>query len=286
MKKIVCNYSVVRFLPYPETGEFVNVGILGCCPQIGWLDFVIEPRKTKRIRDFFPELDIQMYITGRQHLLTELKRLMPEAGQVDAVQLALPTHQKLIASVFTEIVRPREELFRFGEPATLLTANPDKDMAGLFNHYVERNFAKHKDYQEKVMTDRLTQLFRAENLMDRYQSEKIGNDDYHVTLPFVEKHNDDERPIRALKPLNLTQVEATQIRDHGDAWRNRVARLGSMDFLPRNMLFAVQYPKEDDTKRFSAAMEICDLLRSQGGVKVEAYEDQAAVTAFAGQTKE
>jgi hypothetical protein len=285
MKKLVCNYSVIRFLPYPETGEFVNVGILGCCPQIGWLNFVVEPRKTKRIRDFFPELDIQMYIAGRQHLFTELKRLMPGADQVDPVQLALPTHQKLIASVFTELIRPREELFRFGEPATRLTANPDKDMAELFNHYVERNFARHKDYQERVMTDRLIQLFRAENIMDRYRSERVGNDEYHVTLPFVKKYKDDPRPIRALKPLNLTQVEATQIRDHGDAWRNRVDRLRSMNFLPHNMLFAVQCPNEDDTKRFGAAKEICDLLRNQG-VCVEAYENQAAVTDFAGQVED
>lgn len=34
MKKLICNYSVIRFLPYPETGEFVNVGILACCPPI------------------------------------------------------------------------------------------------------------------------------------------------------------------------------------------------------------------------------------------------------------
>ncbi|WP_122365762.1 DUF3037 domain-containing protein, partial [Pseudomonas syringae group genomosp. 3] len=24
--KYICNYSILRFLPYPETGEFVNIG--------------------------------------------------------------------------------------------------------------------------------------------------------------------------------------------------------------------------------------------------------------------
>ncbi|WP_153010653.1 DUF3037 domain-containing protein, partial [Pseudomonas sp. ADP] len=23
-----CNYSILRFLPYPETGEFVNIGVV------------------------------------------------------------------------------------------------------------------------------------------------------------------------------------------------------------------------------------------------------------------
>ncbi|QBG48464.1 DUF3037 domain-containing protein [Verrucomicrobia bacterium S94] len=284
MNKLVCNYSVIRFLPYPETGEFANVGILACCPQIGWMDFAVEVRKTKRITDFFPELDVHMYTHGRQHLLAELKRLRPEFDSAEFKQLVLPQHQKMIAGIFAEIIRPREELFRFGAPATLLTEDPFKDLEALFDHYVDRNFAKHKDYQEKVMTDKLTQIFRAENLLHRYHSEKVGNDDYHVTLPFVESAENDTRPLRAIKPLNLTQTEATQIRDRGDAWRNRVDRLQQMDFLPRHMLFAVQCPPEADAKRYAAAREICDLLKSQG-VAVEPFDNQRAVTHFASRTQ-
>jgi len=29
--QLVCNFSVVRFLPYPETDEFVNVGVVMAC---------------------------------------------------------------------------------------------------------------------------------------------------------------------------------------------------------------------------------------------------------------
>ena len=76
MNKLVCNCSVIRFLPYPETGEFVNLGIVACCPQVGWMGFVVEARKTKRVSDFFPELDVEMYVAGRQRLLLELKRLI------------------------------------------------------------------------------------------------------------------------------------------------------------------------------------------------------------------
>lgn len=55
MKKLICNYSVIRFLPYPETREFVNIGILACCPQVGWMDYALEARKTKRVSDFSPK---------------------------------------------------------------------------------------------------------------------------------------------------------------------------------------------------------------------------------------
>jgi hypothetical protein len=282
MKKLICNYSVIRFLPYPETGEFVNVGILACCPQVGWMEFVLEPRKTKRISDFFPELDIEIYRAGRQHVATELDRLVAEHRLADPAQCTLPPLQQYLAVVFAEIIRPREELFRFGSPATLLTEDPRKDIHALFNHYVERHFALHKDYQETLMTERLTELFREKNLTGRYRKERVGNDDYHVTLPFVERIGDDPRPIRALKPLNLTQAEATQIRDHGDAWSNRVTRLKRMDYLPRHMLFAVRCPPVHEKKRYVAAIEICDLLQ-EDGVEVAPFESQDRVTRFAAQ---
>lgn len=283
MKKLICNYSVVRFLPYPETGEFVNIGILACCPQVGWMDCILEQRKTKRISNFFPELDIEIYRGGRQHIIAELERLVAETRQANHAQWALPTHQQYLAGLFAEITRPREELFRFATPATLLTNNPQSDLKVLFNHYVVRHFALHKDYQETLMTERLIELFRAENLIGRYRKQQVGNDDYHVTLPFVERIGDDPRPVRALKPLNLMQADATQIRDHGDAWRTKVERLIRMDYLPRHMMFAVQCPPVTERKRFDAAKEICDLLLEKG-VDVEPFENKSRLTQFAAQT--
>lgn len=279
MKKLVCNYSVIRFLPYPETEEFVNVGILACCPQVGWMGFVVEARKTKRISNFFPELDIQTYITGRHHFVDELNRLAADLRLVDTQQWVMPAQRDYVVGLFAEMVRPREEIFRFGEVATLLTQDPQEDLAALFNHYVERHFAKHKDYQEKVMTDRLTTVFRERNLLKRYHSGKIGNDDYHVTLPFIER-DEDAIPIRALKPLNLAQTEATLIRDHGDAWRAKIDRLQKADFMPRHMLFAVKLPQSGLAKQFSAAHEICNLLREQN-VLVEDFDNLGAVESFA-----
>ncbi len=281
MKKLVCNYSVIRFLPYPETEEFVNVGILACCPQVGWMDFVVEGRKTKRISNFFPELDIQTFIAGRHHFVDELNRLAADLRLADTRQWVMPAQRDYVAGLFAEMVRPREEIFRFGEVATLLTQDPQKDLAVLFNHYVERHFTKHKDYQEKIMTDRLTTVFRKRNLLKRYHSGKIGNDEYHVSLPFIEQ-DENALPVRALKPLNLAQTEATQIRDHGDAWRAKVDRLRNAGFMPRQMLFAVKLPEDGLARQFAAAQEICDLLRNQK-VLVEDFNNQSAITRFAEQ---
>ena len=283
MKKIVCNYSVVRFLPYPATQQFVNIGVLAYCPQIGWMDYMLETRKTKRIKMFFPELDIEIFNAGKHHFATELTRLVAEYRQVNFGAIVLPLQQENITGIFTEIIRPREETFRFGEPATLLTTDPAKDLYNLFNHYVERNFAKQKDYQEKIMTDRLTKTLKAKDLLNRYHNLQIGTDDYHVTIPFVERTDDDPRPLRALKPLNLNQNEATKIRDHGDGWCNKVRRLKNMDLMPHHMLFAVEQPPVNETKRVEAAQEICKMLVDQG-VQVENFADEEKLTYFAEQT--
>jgi len=279
MKKLICNYNVIRFLPYPETREFVNIGILACCPQVGWMDYVLEPRKTKRISDFFPELEMNLYRAGRKHLLAEMDRFVAEYRLADTTQWQLPHAQEMLATFFAEIIRPREEIFRFGEPATLLTHDPVKDLKALFNHYVDRHFAHKKDYQETLMTERVKDLFKEKNII-RYRPERVGTDEYHVTLPFVARADNESRPARALKPLNLNQSETTDIFNHGDAWRNRIERLGRIDCLPRHMLFAVQCPPPEDRKRFGAAKEICDLL-TEKGMEVTPFENQQNVTRFA-----
>ena len=39
IKKLACNYTVLRFLPYTETGEFVNLGVALACPDLHWFDY-------------------------------------------------------------------------------------------------------------------------------------------------------------------------------------------------------------------------------------------------------
>ena len=52
MKKYACQYAIVRFLPYLETGEFANVGIVMLCPDAGFFDFKLL-RHVRRITAFF-----------------------------------------------------------------------------------------------------------------------------------------------------------------------------------------------------------------------------------------
>lgn len=50
-------YSIVQFKPYRETDEFVNVGVVLCCPSAGFFGHLINKSGFARINHFFSHLE-------------------------------------------------------------------------------------------------------------------------------------------------------------------------------------------------------------------------------------
>lgn len=259
MKEFACNFAIVRFRPYRETGEFVNVGIVLSCPQLGYFGHCFEQRKHKRITDFFPELDLQIFKAGMGGLRKELARMataLPEAHP----QFLLPAEVQARNAAFKELVRPRETIFQFGEVGTVLAADPGAKLQELFEFYVKRQFAQDREYQEVIMRRRLAEFLEREKLGHLYREEQVGTEDYHVFLPFV--YSDRGTARKAIKPLHLDKKAPTEIYRHGDAWVSTVRRLRQMDRLPMEMLFTVKVPSSGE-KCEIAAKEICRELETQ-----------------------
>ncbi len=120
-----CNYAILRFLPYRETGEFVNVGVLAACQQPFLLDFVAERNMPDRAKALFPKQNVHMFETALEALRLEMERVKDDAQNPKSVQIA-----------FNESVRIRESIFRFGEVRTILTRNPQNLSEELFARYV------------------------------------------------------------------------------------------------------------------------------------------------------
>ena len=72
--KYACQYAIVRFLPYAETGEFANVGIVLICPQTGYFNFKLL-KHVRRISAFFEELDAAIFKNTYKTFFAELTRL-------------------------------------------------------------------------------------------------------------------------------------------------------------------------------------------------------------------
>ena len=120
-----CNYAMLRFLPYPETGEFVNVGVLVNCLQPCLLEFQMEQEMPDRVKALFPRQHAGTFHDAARAMREEMERVKRMIRDSKSCQLA-----------FREAVRPRESVLRFGEPRTILTDNPAKLAGDLFRRYV------------------------------------------------------------------------------------------------------------------------------------------------------
>jgi hypothetical protein len=262
--KLPCDYAILRFLPYPETEEFVNVGVVLMQAKTGFFAFDIAKR-WKRVTAFFTELDADIYRAGlgfvRQEL-QEFKQYFCEGVHNERLPLEFPG----MGAAFANLVRPRESLFRYSGIRTVMTENPTQKLADLFDQYVMRQFAIEREYQEMVMTNRLRKLFVETKLNEFYREHgSLGRDDYEVSVPFIYRRAD--RVLRAIKPLNLNQESTTKVADHGDMWVSRMRRLKALDALPELMIFPVREPTEG-TKRKAAARGIVKELKNYGAAVV------------------
>lgn len=105
--QLACNYAVLRFLPYPETGEFVNLGVAAHCPGTGHFGSKFETTRTKRVTTFFPELPVTRFRAARLAMANELERV--------GAAIRMEPNAQLQRRYFQKLVRPREAIFGLGK---------------------------------------------------------------------------------------------------------------------------------------------------------------------------
>ncbi|MEO5716632.1 MAG: DUF3037 domain-containing protein [Luteolibacter sp.] len=130
----VCNYALLRFLPYPETGEFVNVGVVVNCLQPCFLNFRVEEKMTARVKALFPQQNEKKFEAAQAAMREELGRV--------AAMVAEARDPKSCKIAFNEVVRPRESLLRFGEARTITSSDVENLADDLFNRYVRMEVAE------------------------------------------------------------------------------------------------------------------------------------------------
>lgn len=122
-----CNYALLRFLPYPDSGEFVNVGVLVVCQQPCLFRFMVEDKMTARLKAVFPDVRDDVFEAGTAAIHQEMERVKGVIRDPKSCQRE-----------FNEAVRPRETAFRFSDPQITLTADPKHLDEELFRRYVRR----------------------------------------------------------------------------------------------------------------------------------------------------
>lgn len=279
-KKLACNYTVLRFLPYSESEEFVNLGIAMACPDLHWFDFRIEMRRVERITGFFPELkhNKDSFIEGRKLFKKELERVREMLHDGHAKNQ--PQFKELARQfnhTFLTLVRPREEAFYFSNPRTCLVDDPAVTLNALFDRYVERSFAQRHEYQETLMEKRLRTVFSANQILCHYHEHTFSGDLCTAHFPFV-RQNGGLQFTRAIRPLDLDKAETHRIVSHADAWRSKLERMKSIPDQPAHTLFVVRRPPTG--KRLDVCTQMCNELE-QVGAEIMPTEDQTGILNFA-----
>jgi hypothetical protein len=252
----ICNYSVLRFLPYPETGEFVNIGIV-LLANNGEFRFRIATKR-QRVTRFFETLDHKVYLRARSEVEEEFSRLV-------GFFTSRKNETNLLVSAFKNLIHPRETMMRFSQPGTMTTENIGLAVDELFDHYVNHSFAG-KEYQEKVLERQLGTLLASSSLRQHYKEQRLGNQEYDVRFPFVILAN--QVAEQAIKPIYFGQAEPSKILEHGDAWLSKVKRLNTANKLARDTLFIAEPPTPGKLKLLKAYEEVTNALAELDGVRV------------------
>ena len=274
MKKFACQYALLRFRPFVETGEFANVGVVLMAPEARFFGFRLLKRYG-RITQFFHQLDHKIYLNGKQLFTEELERFSANLRRTALDGRKREVNLILARNLFAELVRPREAMLQFDEQRIALADDPKAKLNVLFDHYVERNFVT-KEYQERLLESSVRKLLFHAKLGNEYRQEKIGNDDFSVNFPFV--HMTDGKAERIIKPLYLDQGDSTKILTHGGQWVDKVRRLRKRNALPDDVLFPITAPAPS-AKQFEAFEEIRDDLQG-ADVQVVSANDESRIIQF------
>ena len=248
MKPLACRFSIIQFVPYTETGEFANIGIVLTCPQTGYFNFLLQNRKSKRVTDFFDALDRGFYLSAVRTVEEQLMRMRATAYQITSADKA-----EVLRTMFTSLVHPREAIIRFSETKVLLTKDPEQALKEKFDHYVGHSFAT-PEYVEHTMNARLRNFLQGLDLPAPFKPARVGNDAVNAKFDFVQTI--DSKHLKIIKALNLSQADANDIAAHGDVWRGKFERLGRMNQLPDDILINVTLAPSNKPAHHDIGQEI------------------------------
>lgn len=272
--KTACHYAIVRFMPFVETEEFANVGVVLFAPQGRYFGFRLLGNRTSRITNFFEQVEVATYRAFMRDLREELDRVSA-AFRVIGVDRRMRSLDVLAGTaLWQELIKPRASLARFGEGRVVLAEDPQAKLQELYGYYVERNFVT-REYREQVLERNVRQVLRAAQLAGRFEPARVGNEEYHVNFPFVQMV--DERPMKAIKALTLTQADPARIIDHGGQWIVRVNNLRKRNLLPEQVLFAVDGDDEDLSLCGKARLDVMAELRALDVTVLPVKQEQGLV---------
>lgn len=269
---VQCIYAVVRFMPFAETREFANVGVVVIAPKLGQYEFKLAPKSFKRVSNFFDDLDGIVYkhaIEGFQEELTRIRNYLVHSN----------VQGKSLVDYFKEVTRTRESVIHFGEMGTLLSNNIHEALDKLYERFIGRNFTESKEYKEQLMVRTLKkQLTTKLPLGARYTTRNLKASIYDISVPLVSEINNSYRIIR---PLAFEQKNVLLAMEHGETWISRLKKLIDFDVVQaEKALVAFDKPIHRKPEFLKVYEDVREEIRNLGA-QTKDFGDTESIIQFA-----
>lgn len=235
MKKTAFRYAVLRFMPYPETGEFANIGVIAAAPRENKFTFYIEKKRTRRLTNFFSNLDARMYKAAIADYEAELVAI---ADLVDRNKL------KAI-DAFERLVQPRSTVFQFNNAGAMLADSFELGVERLFDDQVNHVFAASSTYIREL-NGRIRSCLNELSLIQPFKRGVLEKAGYKVGFDFLQQDQQTNEALKVIKPFYVDSQDPGAIYDFGDNWRMKLIRLKEFQLLPNDILFPVVEPSGSD----------------------------------------
>lgn len=266
--KQMYKYALVQFMPFVETGEFANVGVLVCAPNTNYWEFKLAPHRFKRVTNFFEEMDKEVYKVAVTQFKEEMELTKKYAQKYQA---------KNVINFFTEITRPRQSLIRFSNVRTALTNNPELEIEALYERFIHRDFVT-ESYKEQQMVTALRKQINSKNIAIKYREKKLKVGVREFTIPLVGETN---KGLKLIKPLAFYQQRPTQLLEHGENWYNRLrSLLNENQVEAEHILLPVDPAKNLKGERRDAFEEV-KVLFQRDRISLINYKEREKIIEFA-----
>lgn len=265
MKKIIIQYSIVQFMPYPDREEGVNIGIVSYCPKSADFRFKLLPTTKKaRVNQFFKMLPKDLFKSTIALINEELNRLL------------LMSHQKMMhSSLFEELIRPRESLIRYKDIRVMMTHDYQTCLNDLFNDLVDFKSKTYKKDHDRILAQKFKGILKQHSVDNLFQETPLEKKDIglSVTMPFFNDSNH-----TSIKPLSfLEQKGENSLIMHAASWATKIEMLQQADILdPKKHLVTYERPNNNFEAAFDFALEALDKI----DVKLASIEDSNKINQF------
>ncbi|OPX56223.1 Protein of unknown function [Oceanospirillum multiglobuliferum] len=268
MKKFACQYKIVRFMPFLETGEFANIGILLFCPSTSQLEFRLAPARFGRVTQFFTGMEVSVY----KEIISTLGKEFDRTQKLMAIEGG--TRAK---DIFNELSRSKGGVVHFSDTRVLMASSLKQTTDELYNHFVGRSFNT-KKYRETILVQNLRNTLKQVNLDHVYKEAKINAGLINISLPFV--HQKCGVLKGGIKPIAFDQSTVERSVKHADSWLSQAEHLVDADIDAKDLLFTLDFESVNDRGLERYIRKFQDKL-SELGIETANAKDECSIIKFA-----